>query len=211
MDEQLAQLARLLVTTRLVDACDIRRVDDDGRLVRAAVAAVDPATEALIASLDEETYAARQAVETRRSVLQRAVPEGADTGPRTRAGAGRPQAQLSVSSGAAVPLTVRGRVLAVLGLGRRPDAPGFNEDDLQLAEEIAVRAALALDNAVLLADERASAERLSLLQRATAALSAATTPAQVGTTAAAHIRSCSARAPPSACTRWTRPGACSPH
>ena len=189
VDDQLSQLARLLVTTRLVDACDIRRLDDDGRLVRAAVAAADPATEALIASLDEETYAARRAVETRRSVLQQIVPEGADTGPRYAEPeiADRRQ-RLSVSSGAAVPLAVRGRVLAVLGLGRRPDAPGFNEDDLTLAEEIAGRAALALDNALLLADERASAERLSLLQRATAALSAATTPAQVGTTAGAHIQ-----------------------
>ena len=141
-------------------------------LVRAALAAVDPATEALIASLDEETYAARQAVETRRSVLQRAVPEGADTGPVRAARAGRPRAAVvgefrrrrPADRAGARPRRPRARAA--------PDAPGFNEDDLELAEEIAGRAALALDNAVLLADERASAERLSLLQRATAALSA---------------------------------------
>ena len=81
----------------------------------------------------QETYAARQAVETGRSVLQ----HGGARGRRhrsplraSRSSAARRQ-QLSVSSGAAVPLTVRGRVLAVLGLGRRPDAPGFNEDDLR--------------------------------------------------------------------------------
>ena len=56
----------------------------------------------------------------------------------------------------AVPLIVRGRVLAVLGLGRSPEAPEFNDDDRGLVEEIAGRAALALDNALLLAEERAA-------------------------------------------------------
>ena len=41
---------------------------------------------------------------------------------------------------------------------------------------MAARAALAVDNAMLLADERAAARRLALLQRATAELSAAPTP-----------------------------------
>jgi anti-anti-sigma factor len=189
VDEQLSLLARLLVTTRLADVCDVRRVDDDGRLVRAAVAALDEATERLVASLDGETYAARQAVETAASVLQLAVPEGADTGPAYRDPelAAR-RDQLPVASGMAVPLVVRRRVLAVLGVGRRADAPGFNEDDRALVEEIAGRAALALDNALLLADERASAQRLTVLQTATAALSAATTPDLVGAAAVAHIR-----------------------
>ena len=47
-------------------------------------------------------------------------------------------------------------------------------------EEVAGRAASALDNALLLADERATATRLAVLQRATAELSAAMTPAEVG-------------------------------
>jgi anti-anti-sigma factor len=85
-------------------------------------------------------------------------------------------------------MTVRGRVLAVLGMGRRGDAPPFNDDDRELAEEMAVRAAFAVDNALLLADERAAARRLALLQRATAELSAATTPDEVAVVAAEHIR-----------------------
>ncbi|WP_448623432.1 SpoIIE family protein phosphatase [Geodermatophilus sp. URMC 64] len=186
VDEQLGQLARLLVTTRLADACDIRRIDD-GRLRRAAVAALDPATEAVIASLDEETPPVLQAVETRRTVVlppDRSVPviSSRDAGPADL------RRRLLANSRMAVPLVAHGRVLAVLALGRRPEAPGFSSDDQALVEEIAGRAALAVDNALLLADERASAERLSLLQRATAALSAATTPGQVGATAAAHIR-----------------------
>ena len=81
-------------------------------------------------------------------------------------------------------MSVRGRVKAVLSMARRGDAPPFNDDDRELAEEMAARAALAVDNAMLLADERAAAHRLALLQRATAELSAATTPAEVGTVAA---------------------------
>ena len=85
-------------------------------------------------------------------------------------------------------MIVRGRVLAVLGMGRRGDAPPFHDDDRGLAEDMAARAALAVDNAMLLADERAAARRLALLQRATAELSAATTPVEVAVVAAEHIR-----------------------
>jgi anti-anti-sigma factor len=76
----------------------------------------------------------------------------------------------------------------VLGLARRAEAPPYNDDDRSLAEEIAARAALAADNALLLAEERAAAHRLALLQRATAELSAATTPVDVARAAAGHIR-----------------------
>ena len=95
---------------------------------------------------------------------------------------------VAVGSAMAVPMIVRGRVMAVLGMGRRGDAPPFHDDDRGLAEEMAARAALAVDNAMLLADERAAAHRLALLQRATAELSAATTPAEVALVAAEHIR-----------------------
>ena len=55
IDDQLGTLARVLVSTRLADACDVRRVVDDGRLHRAAVAALDSATESVIATMPEET------------------------------------------------------------------------------------------------------------------------------------------------------------
>jgi anti-anti-sigma factor len=75
----------------------------------------------------------------------------------------------------------------VLGLARRSDSPAYDDDDRVLAEEIAARAALALDNALLLADERATARQLRLLQRVTAELSAATTPDEVARSAAGHV------------------------
>jgi anti-anti-sigma factor len=74
-----------------------------------------------------------------------------------------------------------------MSLERQPGAPRWTDDDRELAEEIAVRAALAVDNAMLLAEERAAGERLTLLQRATAELSAAATPAEVADVTVRHL------------------------
>ncbi|MGY1811003.1 SpoIIE family protein phosphatase [Blastococcus sp. SYSU D00669] len=186
MEEQLGSLARLVVATRLADACDVRRVDDDGRLQRVTAAALDPATEEALAAYPAETVMTRQAVETGRTVARPGQPD-VPVIPSRDAGPGELRRRLEANSALVVPLVVRGRVLAVLGLGRRPESPGFNADDRELVEEIAGRAALAIDNALLLAEERASAQRLALLQRATAALSAATTPTVVARTASAHV------------------------
>ena len=79
--------------------------------------------------------------------------------------------------------------VAVLSLERHAGARrDWTDDDRELVEEIAGRAALALDNALLLAEERAAAERLSLLQRATAELSAAATPIEVADVTVEHLR-----------------------
>jgi anti-anti-sigma factor len=181
--EQLRALARLIVDSRLAEFCAVSLVGEDGSLRVAGVAGPDPSTEQAIAGIDPRSGLAPTAVATGRSVLEQYLPDG-------HSAAGDPTAcrPLAVRSGMAVPLSVRGRTLAVLSMGRRGDAPPFNDDDRELVEEVAARAALAVDNAILLADERAAAQRLALLQRATAELSAATTPVEVGATAAGHIR-----------------------
>ena len=78
--------------------------------------------------------------------------------------------------------------MAILSLERSPEGPDWTDEDRDLVEEIAGRAALALDNALLLAEERAVAERLSLLQRATSELSAAATPIEVADVTVEHLR-----------------------
>src|SRR4051794_5019098 len=182
---QLTALARLAVDSRLADLCTVRLVGDDGRLRVVGAAGPDADTEAELAALTPDTGLG-PAVAATGDVIVR---DGAAAGlhevlPGDDVVVGR----LGVRSRLAVPLRVRGRVLAVLGLGRRADAPPYNDDDRALLEEIASRAALALDNAMLLVDERASARRLALLQRATAELSAATTPVLVASCAAEHLR-----------------------
>jgi anti-anti-sigma factor len=183
VDRQLTALARLTVDSRLAEFCGVALVGDDGRLRTAGLAGPDAETEHALAAMDPNASSAPVVVATGQSVL---TPQLPDSHPAAGdPGDGHP---LGVRSGLAVPMIVRGRVLAVLGLGRRGDAPPYNDDDRELAEEMAARAALAVDNAMLLAEERAAARRLALLQGATAELSAATTPVEVGAVAAEHIR-----------------------
>jgi anti-anti-sigma factor len=184
VDGQVAALARVMVGSRLADLCTVRLVGEEGRLRWAGIAGMDPATEAALAELDPDVGVGPEIVRLGRPVVHAALSGATDLGEDHPAVA----PPLAVASVLALPLTVRGRVLAVLALGRRGDAPPYTEDDRALVEEVAARAALAVDNAMLLADERAAAHRLALLHRATAELSAATTPVEVATAAAGHVR-----------------------
>jgi anti-anti-sigma factor len=180
VDRQLAGLARLLVDRRLADLCTVRLVEDDGSLRVVGAAALDPAHERLLAGMGGHDGLSPRVVADRRGTVVQVGPDGVPADAVTE--------RLGVRSLLAVPLGVRGRLLAVLALARRDGVAAYDEDDLALAEEIAGRAALALDNALLLADERATALRLGLLQRVTAELSAATTPVEVARAAAGHVR-----------------------
>ncbi|SNS55648.1 anti-anti-sigma factor [Geodermatophilus pulveris] len=181
VEGQTGALARLLVDRRLTDFCTVRLVGPDGRLHWAGIAGPDPTGEQVTAELEPDAGLGAQVLATGRVVVHAELPEG-------YAWRAEP---LAVRSALALPLTARGRVLAVLALGRRADAPRFTGDDRDLLEEVAARAALAVDNAVLLADERAAARRLALLQWVTAELSAATTPVEVAQAAVEHLRAVS--------------------
>jgi anti-anti-sigma factor len=186
VDRQLSQLARLMVDSRMADLCSVRLVGADGQLRLAGVAGLDADSEALLAGLDPRSGLGPAVLDSGASVLGDTL-QPVDFTSTADGEAKEFARRLGMRSGLAVPLTVRGRILAVLGLARRAEAPPFNDDDRALTEEIATRAALALDNALLLAEERGAAHRLALLQRATAELSAATTPVAVGRVAAGHI------------------------
>ncbi|NVJ06782.1 GAF domain-containing protein [Myxococcus sp. AM001] len=83
--------------------------------------------------------------------------------------------RLGIRAGLIVPLLARGRVLGALSLVRGdPDGvPGAA--DLALALELARRASLSLDNALLYAEARGAQQRTERLQAITAALSRAAT------------------------------------
>jgi anti-anti-sigma factor len=84
-------------------------------------------------------------------------------------------------SGVIAPMRVRGRRVGTLAVGSmRPHA--FGADEVRLIEEVAKRAALAVDNARLFESERAARERTARLQTITAALSEALSPSDVATT-----------------------------
>jgi hypothetical protein len=76
--------------------------------------------------------------------------------------------RLRYHSAIVVPLIARRRALGTLSLPRMEGAPSYNQDDLVLAEELARRAAMAIDNARLFEGTRHIARTLqaSLLPQA---------------------------------------------
>jgi PAS domain S-box-containing protein len=94
--------------------------------------------------------------------------------------------ELGPNSLIVVPLRVSDRVLGTILLAREDSARRFSADDLQLAEDLGRRAALAIDNSTLHRSEREARHeaeqalrRISGLQSVTAALSGALTPTAV--------------------------------
>jgi signal transduction histidine kinase len=69
---------------------------------------------------------------------------------------GEPYRRLAPAAFAVVPLSVRGRVLATLTLVRGGGTGVYGDDDVALAEELARRAAISLDNARLFAEAQAA-------------------------------------------------------
>ncbi|HEY9640078.1 MAG TPA: PAS domain S-box protein [Coleofasciculaceae cyanobacterium] len=94
--------------------------------------------------------------------------------------------EIGLSSVLLVPLNVRGRTLGTISFVAAESGRSYSLEDLSLAEELARRAAIALDNARLYQEaqqarqtaERA-ADRTARLQAVTAALSESLTPLQV--------------------------------
>ncbi|HWA72911.1 MAG TPA: ATP-binding protein [Polyangiaceae bacterium] len=60
--------------------------------------------------------------------------------------------RLDIVSALLVPVISRGRTVGVLGLSRRRGSPAYDADEVRLAQDLADRAGLAIENAVLLAD-----------------------------------------------------------
>ncbi len=86
---------------------------------------------------------------------------------------------LGLGSSMALPLKARGRVLGALTLVQSESGRRFSEKDLPLAQELARRAGLAVDNALLYREAREARARASQLQAVAAALSRAATPEEV--------------------------------
>lgn len=126
------------------------------------------------------------AVRSGRAVLYSAVPDGVLESLAGSAVGAQSLHALPPVSYMAVPLTVSGRVLGAIALASATPERPFAPADLALAEELAARAALAVDHARLFESERRArhaaelaGERTTRLQALTASLAEALTPAQV--------------------------------
>jgi len=147
-------LSRLAVPL-LADLCVIDMVQDDGEVLRAAVAHADPAKQALADELRRyppdpgSRHPAMRALRSGRSEMTDQVDDA------LLAATARDSAHLDIvrrlgfTSYLCMPLTARGRALGVLTLIGTDGHRGYDAADLALAEELARRAALAVDNARL--------------------------------------------------------------
>jgi PAS domain S-box-containing protein len=151
----LERIARFTVPD-LADWCLVDIVEEDGSVNQLAAAHADPAKETLLWELrthrrfgEDAPGTAAQVLRTGRSVL---VPEVSGSWQAERATGEehlRLLRNLEVSSLMSVPLLARGRALGVMTLVSSSPERRYDEEDLSLAENLASRCALAVDNARL--------------------------------------------------------------
>ena len=171
----LVSIARLAVP-RIADWCVVDLLDDRGALLQVGVAHSDPAKESLVRKLRlryPPTRSPQDAIlrvlHTGRAELTPEVTE-ADLHARSLDEAHfNLLRSLGIHSHMVVPLIARGRTLGVISLIGGPSRRQYSSTDLALAEGLAARAAVAIDNAHLFAAERqARAETEDALRRVNA-------------------------------------------
>jgi len=166
LDETLRRLSELTVP-ELAQLTIIDLVSAAGRLSTAVASAVEPAHARELELLrarhpltPDSPHPVVAALRSRRSQLlsamsadfQRQIAQGDEHFALMR--------RLRYHSAIVVPLIARRRVLGVLSMLRMEDAPSYGPDDLVLAEDLARRAALAVDNAELFEATRRLARTL---------------------------------------------------
>jgi PAS domain S-box-containing protein len=156
VDETLAEVARLVVPT-VADYCLVDLLAEDGSLRHVVHVHIDPEGEATLAEirrrypvLENPAHPVSRVVATREPHLQSDAAEQALDGISLDADHRALYRRLAPLSFLAVPLLARGRTLGALSLGTTAHSNRrLDEDDLGLALELAERAALAVDNALL--------------------------------------------------------------
>lgn len=151
----LASVVRLVVPA-LADWCAVEILQPDGTLRRLAAAHADPAREAAITAVAERFAAGPEPANPLREVLRAGQPVlvpdvteaylAAMTDQAAFRDAVRP---LGFRSGLIVPLRVQGEVAGALTLAVGEGERRFGPADLALAEDLARRAAVAIENARL--------------------------------------------------------------
>jgi PAS domain S-box-containing protein len=166
VDATLERLAQLLAD-RFGDWCSIHLVGPHGTVRAATVASRDP----------EKTELAR--AELAQFPPDRPAPDGVREAIATRRtqewdvvahAAGSLEVEEGVHSGIVVPLLTRDRVLGALTVVRSTTPEPFDRDDVEFVEDVARRAAVAIDNAQLYQEVATRRDRLDFLAEASALL-----------------------------------------
>ncbi|MBN3942023.1 PAS domain S-box protein [Nostoc sp. NMS9] len=186
----LAGLARLAVP-EIADWCLVDIICDNQLVRRVAAAHANPEKQELVEQLQNyppnlaQTAGVAKVIRTGKSQITHFISEEQIQGLTHNASHFKILQELNPTSGMSVPLILRGRVLGAMTLVSS-SGRFYDTKSLMLAEELASRAAIAVDNARLYREAQQSqqaalraASRTTRLQAITAALSESLTPTQV--------------------------------
>ena len=150
-----------LAVPEIADWCTVDIAAADGTLQRVAVAHVDPAKVQLATQLRErypETpaspYGVHQVIRTNEPIMMSHIPESLIEASARDAEHLAILRALHLRSYMCVPLAVHGRAIGAMTFVSSDSGREYNENDLQLAVDVASRAALALENARAYAEAR---------------------------------------------------------
>ncbi|HEX8695733.1 MAG TPA: MHYT domain-containing protein [Longimicrobium sp.] len=162
----LGSVARLAVP-RLADWCAVDVLDADGKVERVAVEHTDPEKVALVHRLQERYPSDPAAPRGLAQVIRTGEPEMvSEIHEELLVQAARDPEhlrtirELGLRSYIVVPLVAREKTLGAITLVHAESGRAYDERDLALAEELARRAAVAIDNARLFAETEESRARL---------------------------------------------------
>lgn len=151
----LTEVGRLALSY-LADLCLVDLLDESGQIQRVAALHADPEKATILRELQLRYPPDRAAHNPSANVLRTGEPEViADLTDEVLAEHTRDPEharlvrELGIRSMLAVPLAARGRTLGSICLGASPAREGFSPRHVALAKELAGRAALAIDNALL--------------------------------------------------------------
>jgi PAS domain S-box-containing protein len=167
LETMLANLAGVLLTT-LADWCIIDLVDSTGAIRRVTVVAKDPQKQHYLDELQahfpphwNSPQPPVEAMKTGQSVFIPVMTAEIIKSRTFGADHTRLMQALETKSSIAVPLIARQRVIGAVTITRTSSSTEYyKHEDLILAQEIAYRAALAVDNALLYAETNAQREQL---------------------------------------------------
>ncbi len=185
VEQTLQDLVHLAVPTladwALVDLCE-----EGGLTRRVAVAAPTPADVALGYELAHRYPAHTQDDSGIAAVIRTRQPQlFSDLSDVTLEAIARDAQHLAIlrrldlRSYLVVPLLARGATVGVLALATGESGRRFGPHELRLAQDLARRTSLAIENAMLFDEAHEAAERMSRLQAVTAAMARAVTPADI--------------------------------
>jgi PAS domain S-box-containing protein len=165
-DATLRSLAELAIR-EIADWCGIDLVDEDGGLRNVATAHKDPARVQMANELrtrypvdPDAPTGVPNVIRTGKPELYREVPDEMLVEAAVDDEHLRLIRELGLDSAMVVPLQARGRILGAMTLVASESGRRFNERDLELAGDLARRAALAIDNAMVFRREHEAAVTL---------------------------------------------------